>query len=112
MYARYHATAGSFSVRGQAGWTAWFWYAGSMTYTAAVLVANFKIFIMSYSHSFLSIFCIVGSIAYYFGNVAVLDGVPKSELYDSLTQYNHHCELVANPPFCSDQYSLLTFTLD
>ena len=86
MESSFGATAGDFNIRSNNGWTADFWVAGSMTYTLAILVANFKIFIFSYSHCFLTMFSIFGGIGYYLGNVAVLDGIPNSDLYDTLTQ--------------------------
>jgi hypothetical protein len=62
-----------------------FWVGGTMTFTIAVLNANFKILLLSYKYSVLHIFCILLSlIVYYISFVIPNSSSPTSNLYHVL----------------------------
>lgn len=56
-----------------------------MAYSLAVIVANLKVLLFTYRQSCLAALMAIGSIAFYYGNVAIVDEIPASDFYYTLT---------------------------
>mmetsp|Transcript_5055 Transcript_5055/g.751 ORF Transcript_5055/g.751 Transcript_5055/m.751 type:complete len:102 (-) Transcript_5055:194-499(-) len=57
-----------------------FWASGTMAYGMVVVIVNLKVFIVSFDHTFISIFFNLGSMLLYLLTILIMDKLESSKL--------------------------------